>query len=155
MKQETVIVARGELSTLERDVVIRYLGRQGLIANIVVPEQGELDFPIPLGMADKDEFEAFQKTDERYADSTRNIAVRTFNSMYRASYWADERDDISWASDFKGIASNQQINLDQAEELIRKNKLIELPNFGVRSNQFITDFIEHRRQGLALAILEA
>jgi hypothetical protein len=151
--EKVTIVARGELTILQRDIILRYLGRQGLRTRIIVPqEHAEAAEPLPLGTARQEDFQQFQTTDERYRDAKGSIGTKSFDSLWRAGEAAQRRDDASRQRDFKGLISGEyELNLDLVAKFSDEDRLTQLPNFGAKSDQFVRDFIEFRRESVLLA----
>ena len=105
--------------------------------------------------ARQEDFQQFQMANESYKDTTSRLGTRSFNALWRVGSDAERRNDISWLEDFKGLVSERnELNLDLIARLLDEDRLNGLPNFGIKSQQFVKDFVAHRRDSILQELTE-
>lgn len=137
------MAVKGEMTQEQMDIVLRFLGRQGMTAEIVSPTR--------LGTATLGNFQEFAS---QFSDKALKgkLGTRTFYALARAS---NEPESIEIDPRFRDLVVWPELDLDKAQQLSRDNFLQSIPNFGPRSEEFLRAFLDKREQEIAASEQEA
>src|SRR4051812_44472416 len=111
MKREFALSVKGEMTQEQLGIILRFLGRQGLAAEVVPPTR--------LGTATLGDFQEFASQFSAI-DSKGKLGTRTFNALARVSN-LPERTEID--PRFRDLVIWPDLDLDKAHQLSRDNVL--------------------------------